>query len=402
MVKRDSVPQNSPRLSQEIDELTLITTGSQKVSKRTKSIDEDEPLVDTTAALPLRSKKTERAQKRLQKKQQRAAQQPVGSTFFDLPPELLQEVLTHLLPSDIFRLHKVSRSVRHFLLQHQDSVARDIVKRRYWVLSQCFPLPVAFKNVDSTAQPALLSERRQDMLKMHKTSYQHVKGIDPMRVCTCMNCVFAWNNLCLLLDLSYWQKELNSREPIKMIPRGTFPDWNKHLLDANAGIVEKAMTCRIFYAMILEKHLKTTVGTILRTFRGKKTVHPRRLYHLTPAEAGTETDEFLERSGPPSYEYPWHRDNYYALEAYVPNRKWSKEKEQWVYYAEGQHERDLQWVKERFTPSPPSGKSLDDFIANFKNDRRLCIPSIIYTSPHDSSASCDSTASGDSPNPSGK
>ena len=140
-VKQDSVPQNSPRLSQKIDELTLITTASQKVSKRAKSIDEDKPLVDTTAALPLRSKKTERTQKRLQKKQQRAAQQPVGSTFFDLPPELLQEVLTYLLPSDIFRLHKVSRSVRHFLLQHQDSVARDIVKRRYWGTVSMLPTP---------------------------------------------------------------------------------------------------------------------------------------------------------------------------------------------------------------------------------------------------------------------
>jgi hypothetical protein len=47
-------------------------------------------------------------------------------------------------------------------------------------------------------------------------------------------------------------------------------------------------------------------------------------------------------------------DNYYSLAAYVPNRKWSRENQKWLYYADGLHERDLVWVKERFTPAIPS------------------------------------------------
>ena len=37
--------------------------------------------------------------------------------------------------------------------------------------------------------------------------------------------------------------------------------------------------------------------------------------------------------------------------AYVPNRKWSKEQQRWLYYAAGAHERDLAWVKDRFMPT---------------------------------------------------
>jgi hypothetical protein len=54
--------------------------------------------------------------------------------------------------------------------------------------------------------------------------------------------------------------------------------------------------------------------------------------------------------GPHSYEFPWQRDNYYNILTYIPNRKWSKENGRWMYYSEGLHERDLQWVKDRFTP----------------------------------------------------
>ena len=86
-----------------------------------------------------------------------------------------------------------------------------------------------------------------------------------------------------------------------MIPRGSSPEWNKQLLEANAAVVERAMHGHLLhYAMILEKHLRTTMGNLTRTFRGKKTVHPKRLYHFTKVDADRETDEFLERSGPHS------------------------------------------------------------------------------------------------------
>ena len=364
MTDLQTIPVSKP--TKAIEEVSYITTGSRKVSKKAKTVDEDEPLIDTTAALLLRSKKTERAQKRMVKKQQKAAERPAASNLLDLPPELLEEVLGYLRPSDIGQLLFLNHDVHDFVQSHGTAVARDTIGRRYWVLTRCFPLPIAFQEVESSAHSALLSEKRQDMLQIHKKPNQHVKGINPHDVCTCMNCVFAWNNLCLILDLSHWQENLEDRKPIPMIPRGTSPEWNRKLLDANARLVEKAMNSQLCYAAILEKHLQTTIGTILRTTsRGKKTIHPRRLYHLTPAEAAKETDAFLEISGPPSYEFPWHRDNYYGLEAYMPNRKWSKEKERWLYYADGLHDRDLQWVKESFN------KALDESIKSFKSQATL-------------------------------
>lgn len=365
---------NASRISGSLDEISYITTGPRKVSRKTRTMDDDEPLVDNTVSLPLRSKKTDRARKRLERRQMKAAQRPAVMTLLDMPAELLQEIFGYLQVCDIFHLLRVNHNLHDFILDQENAIARDIIRRRYWVLARCFILPVAFKEVDSSAHPSLLNERRQDMLQIHKKPYQHVKGIDPLEICTCMSCVFAWNNLCLILDLSHWQKNLNDREPIPMIPRGTSPEWNKQLLDSNAAIVEKAMNSRLCYAMILEKHLQTTVQTILRTIRSKKTMHPRLLYHLTGAQAQKGTDEFLERNGPNSYEFPWHRDNYYGLEAYVPNRKWSKEQERWIYYAQGLHEKDLQWVKERFTPTTPQApaspvrneKSLEEFAESFK------------------------------------
>ncbi|KAI7058300.1 hypothetical protein KC352_g44067, partial [Hortaea werneckii] len=131
---------------------------------------------------------------------------------------------------------------------------------------------------------------------------------------------------------------------------------------------------------LLQTHLNTITGTLLRQTRPAgmaqkqplhrhnkravplpaKTVHPNLLYYLTEHDAMQEDDAFLEREGKPSYEFPFHRDNYYNLLAYVPNRKWNKEEQRWVYYAQGFHERDLGWIRERFAPdlastAPPTG-----------------------------------------------
>ncbi len=332
------------------EEYSIIATGTRKSAKKAIPPDDLEPLIDTTAALTLNSKKTKRAQKQLQRRQEKAAKRQKPTSLLDLPPELLVEVIAHLLPSDLFALLRVNRTVKNFVEQQENSIINDIVRRRYWVLSRCFPVPVPFDRVDESAKPALLSEARQKMLIIHKKPYQHVQQVDEQKICTCISCVYAWNNLNLILDLAHWQKNMNSRQPITQIPRGTNPEWNQNLLKHHSTIVDKAIKSRLAYAAILEKHLKTTVNTMLRTIRSQKKIQPYRIYYFVKSDAAEGTDEFLERSGPPSYEFPYHRDVYYSLEAYVPNRKWSREKQEWIYYAADLHRRDIEWVKERFTP----------------------------------------------------
>ena len=65
---------------------------------------------------------------------------------------------------------------------------------------------------------------------------------------------------------------------------------------------------------------------------------------MTEEDEKAETDLFLERSGPPSTELPFHRDQYYLLETYMPNRGWNSEEQRWMYMPADQHDRDVAWV----------------------------------------------------------
>ena len=315
---------------------------------------EEEPLVDRTATLTLHSKKTVRMQKRIQKKDAKRVHSEVES-FLDLPHELLLEVLSFLQPGDIFRLQQVDRATNHLIHNNESAIAQSIISRRYWVISRCFRLPFDINHVPAHALPALLSQNWQDRLRIHKNPYQHIKQIDPTKVCTCMSCVLAWNNLNIILDLAHWQGNLENRQPLPIIPRGRHPEWNTDLLAKHADIVLRAMHSPLIYARILQIHLQTTTTTILRSSRWRKKgekadmVKPR-LYQMTDTEVGTGADEYLERSGPPSYQPLFMRDNYYDVVAFVPNRKWDKEKGKWMYYASWKtaHENDLAWVVQRF------------------------------------------------------
>ncbi|KAK4497227.1 hypothetical protein PRZ48_011677 [Zasmidium cellare] len=349
---------------------TLIVP--RKAARKPAAVDDDEPLVDTTESIPLKSKKTERMQKRQQKKLKKTTVTSETKSFLELPPELLQEVLSYLQPSDIFRLLRLNKSTRVFILENESLIAKDIVQHRYHTLARSFHLPVPLAEVDHTAQAALLSKNWQDRLQIHKKPYQHVRVIDPAKVCTCMSCMLSWNNLNVVLDLAFFQRHLNNRDPIPMIPRGTYPEWNRKLVERSASIVEKAMSSPIHYAAILQIHLTTIVGTLTRQVRvGKKTCHPRRLFHLSTTDIESGTDHFLERSGPPSYEFPFHRDNYYSLEAYVPNRKWDREEQVWLYATPGKpHENDLSWVVARFQPDLSPEQGLGKFISDFAEQLR--------------------------------
>ncbi|KAK1817472.1 hypothetical protein LTR12_008113 [Friedmanniomyces endolithicus] len=333
-----------------------------KTGRKAVCVEDEEPLVDTTAAMAKNSKKTRRLQKQQQKRQQRAAARDRPESFLDLPAELLQEILGYLRPSDVFRLQLLNSATRLFIQQNERAIAKDIMDRRYWVLQRCFPLPIRLQAVDEHTRVALLNPRREKMTEIHKKPYQHIKPLDPQEVCSCPSCLVAWNNLNVALDFAYFQGHLNHREPIPMIPRGSSPKWNSELTEAHAQIVEKAISSAL-----------TTVGTLLRQVRfppqtrvhqhnkmiSTKTFHPSTLYQVTERDANG-SDEFLERDGAlvrPSYDVPFNRDNYYSLLAYVPNRKWSRDERKWLYYARGAHERDLEWTRRWFLP-----KASDDGI----------------------------------------
>ena len=66
---------------------------------------------------------------------------------------------------------------------------------------------------------------------------------------------------------------------------------------------------------------------------------------MTIQDAAAENDDFLNRSGPPSLAFPFHRDNYYMLEAYLPNRGWNSDASEWRYMPATQHDRDVEFVK---------------------------------------------------------
>lgn len=338
--------------------------------KKTTQEPPEEPLIDQTTILPLHSKKTERLQKRHQKRAHKSSSQATGLSLHDFPTEILVEVVSWLRIQDVFRLSRTSRIMREFVSMHENAIAKDVISKRYWILYRCFPVPVPFKSVPEELWEGLLSSKRQELLNIHRKSYhQHIEMIDPKAVCTCMTCVFAWNNLCLLVDLHHWQTSLNAREPIPMIPRGTTPQWNQILLKENADIVRLAMERPLFYAAILEKHLATITETILRSSRWKKkgTSAKPRLYHMTDWDVESGTDNFLERKGPPSYDFPFHRDVYYSLEAYLPNRKFDDGK--WRYYPlpPVQHEKDLEWVRSMLKSTVSPEERRTQALANLKD-----------------------------------
>ncbi|KAK4549159.1 hypothetical protein LTR36_007617 [Oleoguttula mirabilis] len=351
--------------SSQAEEYTIVQTAPRKKTKQVAVLDEDGPLIDTTEALAKNSKKLARLQKKQQKKQAKSSFKV--HNFLDLPAELLQEILGHLRPSDVRRVAQLNTATRDFIQQNETSIAKDIIERRYWVLRRCFPLPLAFEDVEEPSRAALLNPRWQERTGINKKPYSHIKALDAQDVCSCPSCLLAWNNLNVVLDFEHFQWNLDHREPIPMIPRGSNPEWNRELTESHARTVEKAMGSPLCYAAILEMHLNSILGTLLRQARfppkvpihrhnkptaaaPAKTAHPIRLYQVTEKDASTEEDSFLERDGRPSYEMPFHRDNYYNLLAYVPNRKWSREEQRWVYYAAGAHERDLAWVRDRFMP----------------------------------------------------
>jgi hypothetical protein len=176
-----------------------------------------------------------------------------------------------------------------------------------------------------------------------------------------VTCTMAWNNLAVAVDFAHWQRSLDTGMPLPMVPRGQSPEWNQALLRRNASVVTAALRSSLWHARILEMHLDSTVRSIKR--QAKNTGNKRKHVDMTPADEDLGTDAFLEKPGPPSVEFVFHRDNYYMLyapfgprsqlctdarsEAYLPNRFWKEQDdgEQWIYVFGGQHKRDIEVVE---------------------------------------------------------
>jgi hypothetical protein len=279
--------------------------------RKDETVQDEEPLIDNTLAIPLHSKRTERIQKRQQKKEKAHNER---MTLMDLPTEIVMEVFGHLRPSDLFILSRTSKPIRIFVLDQETTIATEIIQSRYVALSKCFHLPVLLENVEDSVHPVLQSEERQELMAIHKRPYHHIKAPDPTLICTCLTCILAWNNLCVIVDFSHWQDDLETVPitPIPMIPRGKYPKWNQKLIEGNAAIVKKALRSQLWYGRILEQHLNSTTRAIFRHSSNKG--NKRRRFRMEAADAASGTDLFLEGNGPPSLDFPFHRDNYYMLE----------------------------------------------------------------------------------------
>lgn len=301
------------------------------------------PLQDLTQDLALHSKRTKRLRRKLEKRAQtKSASGFAPRGFLDMPLELLMAILNLLRPSDIVALMQVSKELREFLLENEETIARRIVKLRYPILERCFPRPVLMQDIDPSAQPLLKSG---DRFSISDPSYkfQNIPSPEYAVHCTCLTCTGRWNALCAAVDFSRWQVHLDMGEPIPTVPRGTNPPWNETMLAWNRRVVLNSLTSPLWYARILETHLDSTMRSIRRHSRNKADQRPH--FRLTDADMRAGTDAFLDLEGPPTVEYPYSREVYYMLEAFLPARSWAAEKKEWLYVSQASgpdwHDIDL-------------------------------------------------------------
>lgn len=273
---------------------------------------EDEELVmleDKTEALTIRSKRTERVRKKQTKKSLKAKVKDSAQDFLSLLPyELVMEILALLRPSDLFRLQRASKSFHNFIVQEETRLARAVLRWRYSSLEKCFRRPVLLADIDPAIHGLLQTPERHEILTIHKKPYQHIRPPEPTEVCTCLTCTLRWSALAIIVDFAHWQQHLDEGEPIPMIPRGKRPQWNETIIDAHAAIVRKALYSPLWHARLLEAHLDSTTRSIRRHAANKG--NKRRRFHMIKKDVDSGTDLFLDRSGPPSFDIPYHRDNY--------------------------------------------------------------------------------------------
>lgn len=312
---------------------------------------------------------SKRSQRRL-KKQHRSRPSGEHLSLVGLPFDIVIHIVGFVRPSDVFRLSRACRALHAFLLRdHPALTSRTIIQRRYCCLEKCMRLPALLADIEDPELRGLVQHpERQKKLDIHRRPYyQHVAPPDPGVVCTCMTCILRWNLLCLAVDFSHWQGHLDRGEPLPVIPRGKQPRWNRELLGSHEAIVLRAVSPAVggaasplWHAAILEAHLASTVRAISRHGANKGNRRPR--FRMTLEDMASGTDAFLGRSGPPSADFPFHRDNYYMLEAYLPNRCWLKEEGRWGYIPAEQHTTDLEqirrWASWWTEPAPAANRAV--------------------------------------------
>ncbi|KAF7516765.1 hypothetical protein G7054_g14027 [Neopestalotiopsis clavispora] len=320
--------------------------------KDVEQVDEEhhlEPLEDKTEPLLLRSKRTERAEKRQRLREKKNKVKSSVTHILDLPHELVLEILYYCRPSTLFNLVRVSKAYQAFIRAEEESIAYNVCDFRYRCLRKCFHTPLLLKDVDTDAHASLQSMDRVELKNALTKPYQHVHPPDPTLICTCFACLLRWTSLNIIPDFAHWQENLDAGEPIPIIPRGKQPGWNRKLVGQHAGIVHKAIVSPLWHSRLLQEHLRSTMRAISRHAANKG--NKRRRFRLTQEDVDAETDHFLERSGPPTVDIPYMRDNYYMLEAFLPNRAWNGEQARWMYVPQEQHETDVKivvsWAKWR-------------------------------------------------------
>ncbi|KAK3396907.1 hypothetical protein B0T20DRAFT_245174 [Sordaria brevicollis] len=315
--------------------------------------DELEPLVDLTQPIPLHSKKTDRKQKRREKKEAKRASTVPPRRMLDLPYELLYSIITFVEPRELFVLCRVNKTLQHLILSQEHLITRDIIAWRYPSLSKCFRLPVLAKDLDENAHRAL-NEAYGDALSPRRVNanYKHVQPPDPSLVCFCYTCRLRWIFLCVVVDFAHWQDDLDSGVQIPTIPRGADPEWNKKLVAKHAQVVVKALHSQLWYVRLLQAHLTSITRSIQRNSANQGNRRSR--FRMTAADVASGTDAFLDRSGPPTADFPYNRDNYDLLEAFMPSRSWIKDDQKWVYVPADQHEQDLARLERQRQDAPPS------------------------------------------------
>lgn len=358
-------------LTESDDELEISKPKSPSAAKTLRE------RVAEDGTLKVFSKKSERQRK---KQLKRGEKRETSLNILDLPFDVLIQIVCYLRPSSVFRLSRTCQPLRFFLLEeHAGLVARSIIQWRYSCLEKCIRLPVLVANVDDVYRDVLQDQER---LKGHdirpRPYYQHVKPPDPDLVCTCLTCMLRWNVLGLVVDFAHWNDKLDANEPLPMIPRGRQPEWNTKLLESHATVISKALfpsaggeASQLWYAVILEAHMDSTVRAIRRHSANK--FNKRKRFLMTPQDVASGTDEFLQRKGPPSLDFPFHRDNYYMLEAYLPNRSWFSDDSRWGYMPAEQHDKDIEqlrkwvsWRRSRTQPDNNGVSKVESWTMEFK------------------------------------